>query len=105
MNIGLDFDNTITADPELFHMFIVNSRLRGHDIRIVTCRSEEYGLDEVYEYASKFTPELPVIHTAGYEKHDYCIKYHDFPVDVWVDDNPHWVGTRDKDEWHVKPVE
>lgn len=105
MNIGLDFDDTVTADPELFELFVVNARLRGHDIRIVTCRGEDYGLDEVYEFASRFQPELPVIFTSGYEKHDYCVKYHEFHVDVWVDDNPHWVGTRDKDGWSARPVE
>lgn len=105
MNIGIDFDETITADPELFSLLISHARLRGHDIRIVTARSVAYGLGEVFDFAATFSPELPVINTSGQEKHAYCVKYHDFNVDVWIDDNPHWICTHDKDEWSVRPVE
>lgn len=105
MNIAVDYDNTITADRELFKVFIELARTKGHDVRIVTCRSESYGLQPVFDYASTFVPELQVINTSGQEKHGYCVKYHDFDVDVWVDDNPHWIGTHDKDEWSVRPVE
>lgn len=105
MNIGVDFDDTITADPVLFHAFIDLAIQRGHDVRIVTCRGEAFGLQPVYDFAATFSPELKVIYTTGREKHDYCVKYHDFNVDVWIDDNPHWVGTQDKDEWSVRPVE
>lgn len=105
MNIGIDFDDTITADPNMWKVFIELARASGHDIRIVTARSEAYGVQEVFDYADKFTPELPVIYTSGYEKAPYCRKYHDFDVDVWIDDNPHWCGTTDKDEWSARPVE
>lgn len=105
MNIGIDYDDTITADPVLFSIFIQAARSLGHDIRIVTCRSEAFGLGEVFEFAAGFSPELLVINTSGMEKDGYCKKYHDFHVDVWLDDNPHWIGTKDKDEWKVRPVE
>lgn len=107
MNIGIDYDDTITVDPQMFHAFIDLARQQGHDIRIVTARSEAYGLDPVFKFAATFSPELPVIHTSGYEKHPYCVKYHDFNVDVWIDDNPHWCGTKDDEdsEWSSRPLE
>lgn len=107
MNIGIDFDDTITADPQLFHALIDMARQQGHDIRIVTARSEAYGLQPVFDYAETFAPSVPVIHTSGFLKAPYCVKYHDFDVDVWIEDNPHWVGTTDAEdaEWKSRPLE
>lgn len=107
MNIGIDFDDTITADRELFHVFIDLAVMKGHDVRIVTARSEEYGVQPVFDYADTFAPSLPVIYTSGYEKAPFCEKYHDFKVDVWIDDNPHWCGTKDSpdSEWSSRPLD
>lgn len=38
LNIGIDFDNTITAEPTLFREYIKMATRRGHNVYIVTAR-------------------------------------------------------------------
>lgn len=110
MKFSLDFDETVTAAPELWKQFVFLARTLGHEVYIVTCRSEEFdNLEEhkVADFAQQFLPEIPVIFTSGHEKDAYCRKYHDLEIDVWIDDNPQWVGKKDPVDWEypLKQVE
>jgi len=85
LNIGLDYDETYTADPELWETFIGMCKLRGHDVRIVTYRHET--LDTV-----KLPVSVPIIYTNGVAKRHYAEHFEDFTVDIWIDDSPERMG-------------
>lgn len=73
MKIALDFDNTFTADPELWTQFITAARMRGHEVAIVTSRRPSMaptatGIDVI---CCSFTAK---------RKH--------YQADVWIDDDP-----------------
>lgn len=88
MNIGLDYDDTITADEQLWELFVHAARGRGHDVRIVTFRfanPSTYVNDDVYRVAERFG--IPVIFCNGVQKDEVTTSL-GFPVDVWIDDFP-----------------
>lgn len=88
MNIGLDYDDTFSADPELWELLIHAAKARGHDVRIVTFRFEStsaYANDDVIEDAKK--NGIPVIFCNGIQK-DRVTRDLGFPVDIWIDDWP-----------------
>lgn len=88
MNIGLDFDDTITADVGLWELFVAAAKERGHDVRIVTFRFERpngYSNDDVHLVAKRFG--VPVIFCNGVQK-DEVTRALGFTVDIWIDDFP-----------------
>lgn len=88
MNIGLDYDDTFTADKMLWGEFIFLCKSRGHDIRFVTFRFENpngYTNEDIYADADVYG--IPVICTNGIQKDDFT-KQLGFFVDVWIDDFP-----------------
>lgn len=87
--IALDFDNTITADPELWFEFVKAAQLRGHDVRIVTFRHGGGNNMDIALFNAGLN--LPVIFTSGSPKWDFCHNL-GFKPDIWIDDNPRWVG-------------
>lgn len=83
MNISLDFDNTITRDPNSWDQFIRTMVLAGHKICIVTMRlpSENTDIDKFLQR----TLPIEVIYTGR------IAKRHFFYADVWIDDCPEFV--------------
>lgn len=88
MRIALDYDLTYTADPDLWDLFIDNCIHIGHDIRIVTTRSPTK--DPLSEIQFPWG-DIPVIYCDGVAKRFVCHHYHDFDVDIWIDDKPQGV--------------
>ncbi len=80
MNIGLDYDDTFTADPALWTTFCRTARLLGHHVSFVTARFKKHP-DGIMEWAAKLG--IPVVFCEGRAKNE-C-----FEADVWIDDNPH----------------
>ena len=87
MRIALDYDNTYTADPEMWNEFIGMVKHRfGHDVRIVTARDERH--DRTDELRS-LENHLPVIYCRGVAKKWFLTHFGDgFVPDVWIDDKP-----------------
>lgn len=85
MKIALDFDDTYTRDPQLWDMFIMHAQRYGHDIRIVTFRSDNGNNDDVIAVSNGWN--IPVLFTGGVRKRQYCYEQ-GFMVDVWIDDMP-----------------
>jgi hypothetical protein len=86
MLIALDYDGTYTADPSLWDRFIQSVKDRGHRIICVTMRYPEepiepIGIDVVYTSRQAKKPYLESIGTR---------------VNIWIDDNPHWILTPSK---------
>lgn len=83
MTIGLDFDGTVTEDPELWLAFIRTSLQQGHYVYIVTMRFES----EICDLLKAFGAVTTVIFTGRKAKDAFC-KSMGINVNVWIDDHP-----------------
>lgn len=86
MIIALDFDDTFTADPDLWASFIESAHRRGHTVICVTARRGKFLEDRqqviealpqcVAAYFAYDTPKRTFMAQQGIE------------VDIWIDDSP-----------------
>lgn len=77
---GIDFDDTITAAPELFKKLIELIRKEGHYVAIVTARNEgDY--DDLLKEFSEYVDT--VCFTSAKAKQDAIED-----IDIWIDDFP-----------------
>lgn len=86
---GIDFDSTITDDPEYFRELIMLGISRGHSVVIVTARrpTPENKADvEAFLQEHNF-PKINVFYTSLASKVAY-MKKAGMPVDWWTDDDP-----------------
>jgi len=89
MLIALDFDGTYTADPELWDMFIKQSRERGHEVIIATMRYAD-SLESVgVECILKDKVDRIIYTNRKAKKSSVRVQYKD--PDIWIDDNPDWL--------------
>lgn len=86
--IALDFDDTFTADPDLWNSFIASAKKRGHTIIIATMRHPSEcarvfemvkGVDHANMFFTGRCAKKPFIEARGV-----------FP-DIWIDDNPRYI--------------
>ena len=85
MNIGLDFDGTITSEPTGFSVFVNHMRLVAkHKVYIVTMRYPQECLDIPQVFLNAVTGLYP---TSRQAKNEFMLKQ-DIAIDVWIDDNP-----------------
>ena len=82
INIGLDFDDTFTADPVLFTEFVRLARERGHCVFVTTARFQNNVAD-----IRAALPELEIIASNGKPKRGAIADY-GVSIDVWIDDMP-----------------
>lgn len=85
MRIALDWDDTYTADPELWEYFISGAKKRGHKIVFVTCRRDTEENREIIQHPTEL-----VVFTNLAPKRDYMERLN-MPVDIWIDDLPECV--------------
>ena len=88
MNISLDYDETYTQDPILWHHLIRIAKERGHKVYVVTMRFPEEGADVLQDLNSHVEQ---IIFTSRQAKKEYCYKNHNLNIDVWIDDMPFFV--------------
>lgn len=81
MNIAIDFDDTYTADTDLWDLFVRQARARNHNVYCVTWRSEQQPI-----YGD--SPWTDVIYCDLKAKREVCYSRNIY-IDVWCDDNPH----------------
>lgn len=81
MKIGLDYDGTITAAPELWLAFYYTAIAQGHEVVVVTMRHPE---EAVEDFPAK------VIYTGRKAKKLWCDKQ-GIDIDIWIDDRPAWL--------------
>ena len=80
--IAVDYDNTYSADPELFELFIRTAMERKHIVFIVTARPTTNPVPvDVCE----------VVYTDGALKAPF-MKERFMDVDIWIDDWPEIIG-------------
>lgn len=89
MRIGLDFDNTLTADATLWAAFVSLAKKLGHTVVIVTARRDTHenraDLQDFLE--SREFPDIPIVFTNLRSKVAH-MKNAGMPVDIWVEDDP-----------------
>lgn len=87
--IALDFDDTLTADPELFRRLVDDALNFGHLVYIVTARRDtQENRDEISQYLAQYQyPDIPAIYT-GLTAKKLFMDRRGILVDIWVDDNP-----------------
>lgn len=89
MNIALDFDDTFTADPELWADFVNVAKGRGHIIYCVTARRNT--AENIAEITAQFTEymiDIPIIFSNLKSKLQTVQEY-GIRIDIWIDDAPY----------------
>lgn len=84
MNIGLDYDDTYTRDPDMWNRVIAHMRGRNHKVYVVTWRSESESM-EIYTYLTTRVDGIYPTNRKAKEKFMYA---QGIRIDVWIDDNP-----------------
>lgn len=81
--IGLDYDDTYTADPMLWSQFVGDARRRGHTVICVTARREKPD----FTREPPLPPDMPIV-CAGPVWKKHAAAKAGFNVDIWIDDIP-----------------
>jgi uncharacterized HAD superfamily protein len=89
MFIGIDFDNTLTADADLWRSFIDLAKSRGHKVVIVTARRGTFeNVDFIDEWLKENSlPEMPIYFTGLRSKVKHMEEL-GIKVDIWIEDDP-----------------
>ena len=87
MNIAIDYDNTFTADPTLFRLFITIAEYAGHACLIVTHRNSTH----VKKIMGDMGPGVHIIFASGISK-VRATEDAGWPIDIWIDDNPEGIS-------------
>lgn len=85
--ICLDYDETYTADPKLWHGFIQLAKSRGHTVICATMRYEFEGDDVKLQLG----PYCDQIFFTGRRAKRRFIEELGFYPSIWIDDNPQWI--------------
>ena len=97
MNIGLDFDGTVTEDPDLWMQFVKMMRAGGHSVYIVTMRypSEINSDPEIMKFTGVVND---IIGTSRQAKQPHCEKL-GITINIWIDDNPRAMNESAEQIW------
>lgn len=88
MKIALDYDETFTAAPVLWRIFIKMCKEYGHDIRFVTYRDSRFSNEDIC--ADAYDCGVEIIFTGGRQKQ------HIYEADIWIDDSPETIVSFEK---------
>lgn len=80
MKIALDYDQTFTADPELWTPFVRTALARGHAVAFVTFRRDDCHNSDIQEDAAMLG--IDIVYCSGKQK-SHC-----YQADIWIDDSP-----------------
>jgi hypothetical protein len=88
MRIAIDFDETLTADADLWRRFLSVAIDLGHHCVCVTARrATDDNLDTITEWMHSHGIDLPIFFTSLGSKVDYMTK-RGLRVDIWINDDP-----------------
>lgn len=87
-NFAIDFDDTITADPEVIAALVHAGKKKGHRFYCVTARrSTEENEGIVNEVLDKYDIQMPIIFTNLGSKLQ-AVADRGIVIDIWMDDSP-----------------
>ena len=95
LNIGLDYDNTVTEDPKAFKKIIDVFRSAGHKVFIVTMRYESECKEIKNNYGSLVDGIINTDRQAKKKVTDDL----GIPINVWIDDTPGAITKSAKEIW------
>jgi len=88
LKISVDFDDTITAAPDLWFRLMCIMDKAGHDVRIVTARFDHPDLNlDIKTFLLGAEDSFPVIYCGGIQKAAKCSSV-GWEPDIWIDDSP-----------------
>ena len=84
---GLDYDDTYTADPDLWRQFISDAQRRGHKVVCVTARRKppDFTCDP------RLPESVPIV-CSGPEYKKHAAARAGYPVTIWIDDTPELIA-------------
>lgn len=86
---SLDFDDTFTADPELWAAFVKLGLSRGHTFYCVTARrSTVENEDAINDLFEEHGIQMPIIFSNLGSKMDE-VERRGIKIDIWLDDAPY----------------
>lgn len=89
LTFALDFDDTFTADPELWSEWIKVAKFRGHKVYCVTARRDhEENRKELSDYFSQYGISIPIVFCNLGSK-TWTMEQRGIKVNIWIDDSPH----------------
>jgi hypothetical protein len=91
MIICIDYDDTYTADPEMWDTFAAQAIARGHDVWCVSARADEF-MDKARYSIGLVIGDTKCVGTNGAAKRDYLFKTRGVYGDIWIDDMPETVS-------------
>lgn len=87
MTFAIDFDDTLTADPRLWAIFLNAARASGHNVWLVTARREtEENVKIVNDWLDQWGHNLPVMFTSLGSKLA-AVERRGIKIDIWIDDD------------------
>ena len=86
MNIAIDYDDTISAAPEMFRMLITTMAQFGHKVYVVTYRPTD-GDNSDMDWLQDEKYITDVLFTSLVAKKKYCEEF-GINIDIWIDDCP-----------------
>lgn len=81
--IAIDYDDTYTADEDLFESFIATAKAKGHVVVFVTYRNKDTHPITGIKHE--------IFYTAGQQKAEF-MRNAGLEIDIWVDDWPELIG-------------
>ena len=85
--VAIDYDDTYSAMPEVFNVFIRSLKSAGHRPIIVTARPEMYRNDIEDALIEHIDPS-DIYCTNLSAKQEYMINNHNIFPHIWIDDYP-----------------
>jgi hypothetical protein len=86
--IALDYDNTFTADPDMWSHFVRMSKSFGHECIVVTARrSTEENSEDINAMLDFHNCQMLVIFTDLGSKLR-AVENRGINVNIWIDDDP-----------------
>lgn len=101
MRIGLDYDGTITADPEFWLDFCLKASRRGHEIYIVTMRYES----ECKDIDPRFRTLTKGVYATKRKAKNRFMLERGISIQIWIDDNPRAVAENATEIWAIPAPE
>lgn len=88
LTIAVDFDETFTADVDLWTSFILIAQSKGHKVVCITARKESF--DSRRELETALPKNVDIYFAYDMAKLNYAEKY-GIEVDIWIDDSPYMI--------------
>ena len=86
--IAIDYDDTFTADPELWSRFIQDAKNRGHRFYCVTARKESIeNIELINQSFDQWECQMPVVFSNLSSKVT-TMERQGIKIDIWIDDAP-----------------